>query len=37
VDLDPSVALKKHGLTVDLISEVNTIPGHVAAIEKHRA
>jgi uroporphyrinogen III methyltransferase/synthase len=32
-----SEAVKKHGLTVDVTTEVNTIPGLVAAIEKHWA
>jgi hypothetical protein len=29
--------VKKHGLKVDVAAEVNTIPGLVAAIEKHFA
>lgn len=32
-----SEAVKKHGLTVDVTAEVNTIPGLVAAIQKHWA
>ncbi len=32
-----SEAVKKHGLTVDVTTEVNTIPGLVAAIQKHWA